>query len=360
MLRIEQELFIWTFARQRHRIRAEGRAMKCLGVWLLPVLASTMMLAQINPVPFVDQPLVPTSSLPGGPSFTLTVNGTGFVSGAMVKWNGTALSTTLVSSSQLKAAVPASNIAAAATASVTVFNPAPGGGTSSVAFFPVSAPTTLQFTSFASVSGSDYGVSPLAADFTGNGKLDFAIDFCESVCAIEVYLGNGAGTFVFLDQTPGSLTFFAAGDFNGDGILDLVGTNCVEQACAFYIELGNGDGTFAPPGNGVALPVPSGQIVTGDFNGDGHLDVAIQAGTSGLYVFLGNGDGTFQNALISNVGNLNSAGGALGGVGDFNGDGKLDVIGVLANNQLGFIQGNGDGRRVSTTLRHMILEFTEV
>ncbi len=76
-----------------------------------------------NVVPFVNQPLVPAAVAPGGAGFTLTVHGTGFVSGATVNWNGTPLATTFSSSSQLTATVPAANIATADTASVTVVNP---------------------------------------------------------------------------------------------------------------------------------------------------------------------------------------------------------------------------------------------
>ncbi|HXZ39566.1 MAG TPA: IPT/TIG domain-containing protein, partial [Terriglobales bacterium] len=56
-----------------------------------------------NPVPLINQPLVPDTAQPGGEGFTLTVNGTGFVSGAVVDWDGHALKTTFVSSSQLTA-----------------------------------------------------------------------------------------------------------------------------------------------------------------------------------------------------------------------------------------------------------------
>ncbi len=98
------------------------------------IFASALALAQ-NPVPFINQPLVPDATAPGGAGFTLTVNGSGFVSGATVNWNGTALATTFVSDLQLTATVPASDIAAAGTASVTVTNPAPGGGTSNVSVF---------------------------------------------------------------------------------------------------------------------------------------------------------------------------------------------------------------------------------
>jgi hypothetical protein len=96
-------------------------------VWLLLflLLASPMTLAQTNPVPLINQPLVPTAIAPGGSSFALTLNGTGFVSGSAVNWNGTALSTTFVSSSQLTATIPASDIANAGTASITVTNPTP-------------------------------------------------------------------------------------------------------------------------------------------------------------------------------------------------------------------------------------------
>ena len=61
------------------------------------MVASVVALAQSNPVPFVDQPLVPMSAAPGGSGFTLTVNGAGFVSGSVVNWSGTPLPTTFVS-----------------------------------------------------------------------------------------------------------------------------------------------------------------------------------------------------------------------------------------------------------------------
>ena len=72
----------------------------------------------------------------GGPAFTLTVNGSGFVSGAVVKWNGSALATNFVSATQLTAQVPASLIAAAGTANVTVVE---NGVTSASATFTVTA-----------------------------------------------------------------------------------------------------------------------------------------------------------------------------------------------------------------------------
>src|ERR1700680_472090 len=94
------------------------------------------------PVPEINQPLVPTAALPGGSGFTLTVNGTGFVSGSQVNWNGSMRATTFVSSSQLTAAITAADIAPAGPPSVTVSTPSPGGGTSNVVFFQTTAPTS--------------------------------------------------------------------------------------------------------------------------------------------------------------------------------------------------------------------------
>src|SRR5205814_5376244 len=90
-----------------------------------------------NPVPLISQPLVPDAIAPGGAEFTLTVNGTGFVSGSVVNWNGSARATSFVNSSQLTATILPADIATANTASVTALNPSSGGGTSNVVFFPV-------------------------------------------------------------------------------------------------------------------------------------------------------------------------------------------------------------------------------
>ena len=111
-----------------------GVALAALGP--LEILSTTAFAAE-NPVPLINQPLVPDATAPGGAGFTLAVHGTGFVSGAVVKWNHSSLATTFVSSAQLTAWVPAPDIAAAGTGSVTVVNPSPGGGTSNVMFFEV-------------------------------------------------------------------------------------------------------------------------------------------------------------------------------------------------------------------------------
>jgi hypothetical protein len=89
-----------------------------------------------NPVPTTTS-LSPTSATARGAAFTLTVNGTGFVQGSIVRWKGANRTTTYVSSTRLTAAITAADIATAGTAQVTVFNPAPGGGTSNARSFTI-------------------------------------------------------------------------------------------------------------------------------------------------------------------------------------------------------------------------------
>ena len=75
---------------------------------------------------------------------TLTVNGSGFISQSVVDWNATALVTTYVSPTEVTATIPPSDVASVGTATITVTNPPPGGGTSTGATFQVlAAPTTV-------------------------------------------------------------------------------------------------------------------------------------------------------------------------------------------------------------------------
>jgi len=87
-----------------------------------------------NPAPTLSS-ISPDSSPAGGGDFVLTVDGTGFVSSSVVRWNGATRTTTFVSFTRLTATISAADIAVASTASVTVVNTAPGGGTSNVVTF---------------------------------------------------------------------------------------------------------------------------------------------------------------------------------------------------------------------------------
>lgn len=94
---------------------------------------------QNNPVPVLTS-LSPDRATAGGPAFTLTVSGSGYVTGSVVLWNGSDRATTYVGATQLSAAITASDIAAPGTAQVSVRNPTPGGGTSGVVVLQIEEP----------------------------------------------------------------------------------------------------------------------------------------------------------------------------------------------------------------------------
>ena len=95
-----------------------------------------------NPAPRITS-ISPDAAAAGSPAFTLIVNGSGFVTTSSVRFAGNDLPTTFVTSSQLSVVVPASSLAGSAAVPVTVFNPAPGGGTSNAATFSITNPTPV-------------------------------------------------------------------------------------------------------------------------------------------------------------------------------------------------------------------------
>jgi sugar lactone lactonase YvrE len=124
--------------------------------------------------------LSPTSAITGGAAFTLTVNGTNFVTGAVVKWNTTSLTTTFVSATQLTAAVTASLLSTGGAVTITVVNPPPGGGTSTGATFNVTDFTLTSTSGTQSVAAGGSatfsintsavaGTLPVTVSFTASG-----------------------------------------------------------------------------------------------------------------------------------------------------------------------------------------------
>src|ERR1700761_5235080 len=167
--------------------------------------------------------------------------------------------------------------------------------------------------------------SAVVGDFNGDGKQDLAILSAQGTGSVNIYLGNGDGTF----QTAKNFTvanatsasrLLAMGDFNGDGVEDLVATNSGLNNVAVII--GNGDGTFNAPSY-YSAPNTPWNVVVGDVNKDGILDLAVAADNSSVaYILQGNGDGTFKAPISVTIGSTQVGSVALG---DFNGDGYLDL-----------------------------------
>ncbi len=151
-------------------------------------------------------------------------------------------------------------------------------------------------------------------------------------------LGNGDGTFQppLVRSGVGSGSLFIA-DFNGDGTPDLI-----TVGFAVSTALGNGDGTFQDLVTLINYPPPDA-VAVGDFNGDGKLDIAITY-WFGVEVMPGNGDGTFRAPIATPV-SASAATGSVAIAGDFNGDGKLDLAyrGQYGAPFFAMVFGNGDG-----------------
>lgn len=217
----------------------------------------------------------------------------------------------------------------------------------------------------------DYMASPYgtvaAGDFAHNGIQDLAVAADSSV---EVLMGNGNGTFKPSQSfstgsaNTGSL---AVGDLTGDGKLDIVTANYGSYGYSYYygivdirasvsVLMGNGDGTFqaplnmtlpnvVPPGHTTSIPQRPVSVALGDMNHDGRLDAVVTTttylGYSYVDVLLGHGDGTFSAASTTLLGKNEGQSVVLG---DFSGDGKLDVATAMtSSNNVAVLTGNGDG-----------------
>ena len=181
-------------------------------------------------------------------------------------------------------------------------------------------------------------------DFNGDGLMDIVVGNTNSSAhTVSVLLGKADGTFAPAVNyaAGGAPTSVAVGDFNGDGKLDIVVLYGFENAIVSVL-LGNGDGTFQPFKTTTAGPA-GGSVAVGDFNGDGKLDVAVSDNESpslGVDVMLGNGDGTFK----APVSYATAADPRMVVVADFNGDHILDLATVSSAGQaISVLLGNGNG-----------------
>ena len=211
------------------------------------------------------------------------------------------------------------------------------------------------FTLGQSYAGAASGTAVPEPDSTGNTNLIFV-----GPAAILTVTGNGDGSFnapaaYWVGENRIGLAAFAAADVNADGLTDIV---YVDSKGALDTALSRGDGTFSLAGEAAAI---AGEVLTpGDFNGDGKTDVAalingafidqdLITQDAEVFLYKGNGDGTFQPATapvdIPVVGAYQEV------AGDFNGDGRLDLVVAYSNGdphqEIGsgiiLLPGNGDG-----------------
>lgn len=148
--------------------------------------------------------MAPMHILTTAQAFTLTLTGTNFNSSSVVMWGATPLATTLVSSTQLTAAVPTTAFASAQTVSVTVVNGGTGGGTSAALSFTVVAPLAITTTT---LPGGSLGTPYTATVLAVGGVKPYSWSIATGSLPTGLSLNGATGVISGTPTAAGSATF---------------------------------------------------------------------------------------------------------------------------------------------------------
>jgi hypothetical protein len=195
-----------------------------------------------------------------------------------------------------------------------------------------------------------------AGDFNGDGRVDLAVSINDPAISLSLLTGNGDGTFNtpvnFPNTSQADSPAIIATDLDNDGRLDAViahAIGCFTAPClvsrSITVFLGFGDGSFQTPFD-IDVGTGMSRIALGDFNRDGIKDLAIAGDSSRVYTLLGVGNGSFlQQPAITLTADTLGVDGTDIDVADLNRDSIDDLVVAIPLNgsRTAVLLGHGDG-----------------
>lgn len=211
--------------------------------------------AVVNPPPTVSA-ISPTSTTAPGAAFTLTVIGSDFTGSSVINWNGTALTTTVASATQMTAVIPAGNVATAGTVIVTAVTPAPGGGTSPALTFTIDnpAPTASSVSPALPIPGISFTLTVTGTNFVPGSVIRWngvdrlttyasATQLTSQVSGAETASGESATITVFSSGPGGGVS-------NSLTLAPSYPAPAISAITPTSVNMGSGDLTVTATGSG--------------------------------------------------------------------------------------------------------------